>query len=280
MKTILCFPADTHSGSTVGLMPPDPWVLDSSTPDEPAQYVPSRAQHIIWEQWAECWQIIKRLRNRGDRVIITMMGDAVDGKHHETSELVTQRTEEQERIFIECMLYALKVIKFGKSDLLQFISGTPIHVGEMSQSERRIANDMEVKIYDRLKCEVNGVKFDLAHDGLSVGRRAWTDSNTLRSVIKSMLFDSLLHQQDMADYVIRAHRHTYIPPEPFERGEYKTSGVVCPAFQLKTNYGSRYTASNNKPPDIGMFLVIVEDDGSHYHLCPRVKFPREKYIKL
>lgn len=275
MRNILAFPADTHCGSTVGLMPPDPWQLD-----EAGTYHPSKAQRLLWRQWVEVWDTVKNLRQPGDRVIITMMGDAVDGKHHETSELVTSRVEEQERIFINCMDWALKNVGFGDGDILQFISGTPSHVGEMAQSERRISEDMEARgLFARLKVDINGVKFDLAHDGLSVGQRAWTDDNTLRSVIKSILFQGLLYKQDVPRYFIRAHRHQFIPAE-YERGAYRIEGFVCPCFQIKTTYGNSVTASSNKPPDIGMLIVVVEDDGSSRWLCPRMVFPKERYETL
>ena len=272
-KTILAFPADTHCGSTVGLIRDKAWQLDDG-----GSYHPSKAQRIIWRQWVECWDTVKRLRDPDDRVIITMMGDAVDGKHHDTSELITQRVEEQERIFIDAMDFALKHVDFdGDKDILQFISGTPAHVGEMAQSERRISEDMEARgLFPRLKIEVDGVRFDLAHDGLSVGSRAWTDDNTLRSVIKSILFQNLLYKQEVPRYFIRAHRHQFIPAE-YERGTYRIDGFVCPCFQLKTSYGNSFTASSSKPPDIGMLIVVVEEDGSSRWLCPRVQWPKERY---
>lgn len=274
MKNILAFPGDTHAGSTVGLMQPDPWQLDAG-----GTYRPSKAQRLIWRQWVEGWDVVNQLRQPGDRLIITMMGDAVDGKHHDTSELVTGRIEEQERIFIDAMDWTLQHVNFGGDDVLQFISGTPAHVGEMAQSERRICEDMEGRgLYDRLKMQVGSVKFDVAHDGLPVGGRAWTDDSSLRAVIRSMLFDSLLNGQDVPDYVIRAHRHTFMTTD-FERGKYHISGMICPAFQLKTSYGNRFTSTNNRTPSIGMLIVVVEDD-RHWWKCPMMAFPKERYESI
>lgn len=253
---------------------PRPWQLDAG-----GTYNPSRAQRIIWRQWAECWETIRNLRNVGDRVIVTVMGDCVDGKHHDTSELVTQRVEEQERIFIECLDWALKVIDFDGHDLLQFIAGTPAHAGELAQAERRIASDFNAQLYDRRKFEVHGVKFDLCHDGMTIGKRAWTDDTSLRSVLKSMLFEGLLYRQEIPDFVIRAHRHRWMFAD-FARGKYEIQGFMCPAFQLKTNYGVRYTSTSAKPPDIGMLYVLVQDNGSTEWGCPRIEWPKEKFEVL
>lgn len=205
-----------------------------------------------------------------------MMGDAVDGKHHETSELVTSRVEEQERIFIDAMDWTLNHIGFGGDDLLQFISGTPSHVGEMAQSERRITADLEAKLYQRRKFAVHGVRFDVAHQRFGVGSRAWTVDNTLRSVLTSMLMDCVLNGEQPPDYIIGAHLHQFVF-SAVEKGRYAVNGFICPALQLKTSYGVNVTNNITRPPDIGMLIVVVNDDGTHYWQCPRMVFPKEKY---
>ena len=276
-KTILAFPADTHCGSTVGLMPPKPWQLD----DDSGTHHPSRKQRLIWRQYAECWETVRDLRNPGDRVIITTMGDLVDGKHHDTSELVTQRPEEQERIFIDCLEWAMNLIDFGGDDLLQMITGTPAHVREGSQSERRIAKDMgaKPKLYDRHKFNIDGVRFDVAHHRFGVGRRTWTVGNTMLAILRSMLYGWLLQNDTPADYVIGAHWHVK-DMNSHESGEYKIRGAICPPFQLATNYGKTITNNSTRKPDIGMLIVTVNEDGTHDWLCPSFKFPKERYVKL
>lgn len=276
-KTILAFPADTHCGSTVGLMPPRAWQLD----DDSGTYHPSRKQRIIWRQWAECWETVRDLRQPGDRVIITTMGDLVDGKHHDTSELVTQRTEEQERIFIDCFEWAMDTIGFGGDDLLQMIAGTPAHVREGFQSERRIAEDLDAKpkLYDRHKFDVHGVKFDVAHQRFGVGRRTWTEGNSLKAILRSMLYMWLLQNDTPADYVIGAHLH-FKDMDSYEGGKYKIRGAICPPFQLPTLFGKMVTNNSTRKPDIGMLIVTVNEDGTHDWQCPCFKFPKERYVRL
>lgn len=272
MKTILVFPADTHCGSTVGLMRPEAWQLDKG-----GSYYPSRAQQILWSQWVECWDTVKRLRERGDRVIITSMSDSIDGRHHETTELVTARREEQERIFIGVMDWALKHIQFRKDDILQFVSGTPEHTGEAGQADKRICNDLKGRgIYDRLLFEVHGRKFDVAHKRFGTGRRAWTDDNIIHSILKSMLFSALLQGHDPPDFIIGAHWHQFLQGD-FARGKYKTNGFICPAFQFKTTYGYSVTNNDNRLPSIGMLIIVVNKDGSYHWQCPRLELPQEKY---
>lgn len=273
MKTILLFPADTHSGSTVGLMRNQPWQLDTG-----GTYNPSKVQRIIWRQWIECLDIVKSLG--GDRYIVTVMGDAVDGKHHETSELITTRVEEQERIFVDAMDWSLKYIDFDDDkDVLQFIAGTPAHTGEMAQSERRICEDMGGRgVYDRLKFSVDGVRFDIAHDGAGYGGRAWTDDSGFHSMIKSMLYQSLLTDNEPPNFIIRAHRHRFTPTH-YERGAYSVDGFICPSMQFKSSYNYRVTSMSNELPDIGMLIVIV-DDGKPIWLCPRIRWPKERWETL
>jgi len=269
MRSVLAFPADPHCGSTVGLMRDKPWQLDTE-----GTYTPSRTQRIIWRQWVEAWDTVKALN--ADRLVITVMGDCVDGKHHDTSELLTARVEEQERIFIDAMDWTLKHVGFKDSDVLQFISGTPLHTGEMAQSERRINEDMSGRgVFGRLKFTVDGVRFDCAHQRLGVGRMAWTREGPATSKLNSMLYELLEQGEDVPDYIIGAHWHQFINAR-IQRGKYDVTGVICPAMQMRTTYGVKVTNNSNRPPDIGVFIVVVEDGAARW-ICPRVKWPKERY---
>lgn len=277
-RTVLAFPADTHSGSTVGLMSPDAWNLD-----EGGTYHPSPLQRLIWQQWEECWERVRQLRKRS-RLIVSMMGDAVDGTHHQTTELITHRKEEQERIHIDCMDWALKRTKFRNDDVLQYITGTPSHVG--NSSEERIARDLEARpaseskfVHKRFQFSVNGVVFDLAHKCFSVGRRAWTDNNVLNAMLKSFYFRTLDTKQSLPRYKIGAHWHTFLKGI-YDGRQGTIEGFVCPGFQWLTTFSSMVT--NNEPmiPSVGMLIVVVEEDGRSWWECPQFEMPERKIEEL
>jgi hypothetical protein len=95
-------------------------------------------------------------------------------------------------------------------------------------------------------------------------------------VIRSLLFECLLYKQDVPRFLIRAHRHQFLTAD-FTRGKYRIDGFICPAFQLKTAYANRYTSQNVKPPDVGLLIITVQDDGKTNWQCPMIEFHKEKY---
>lgn len=280
MRTILAFPGDEHAGSTVGLIRSKQWELTSG-----GYHNPSRGQIALWKQYEECWNRIRDLRKeKKSRVIITEMSDPVDGDHHDSIELITKSTEEQERIFIDCLDNALEIIKFDKrrGDILQFLSGTPAHTRNGQQSIERIARDMDARPYkansefgvndgkytfDRLEFSVKGNVFDCAHKGFSVGKKQWTKTNSIKSVLADVYYSCLEYKKQIPRYIIRAHFHEFTTTD--FRGNHGTiEGIVTPSFSLLTEYSKMIISSKLNMASVGMLIVVVEDDGSTWWECP------------
>ena len=95
LHTIVVVIGDLHCGSTVGLMPPFWQTSDNNI------IIQNELQVLLWQQWLENWHIIADLRLNNvtwPRLIIVHNGDAVEGDHHDTTQLITKRIDEQERI--------------------------------------------------------------------------------------------------------------------------------------------------------------------------------------
>lgn len=281
-RTVIAFPSDTHCGSTLGLIPPEPFQLH-----EGGEYRPSKAQKIIWDQWAHNWEIIKKER-KNSNLIIVHGGDIVEGMHHDTTQITSSRIEEHESIGQSCMDFAMRKSGFNpdKGDKYYQISGTEVHAGNGSSSEERVAKDLDgvIPVYekdvfddegihkngrytwDRLLRTTNGVLFDIAHHGGSVGQRAWTTENALYNKIKSIYWECVESSLPIPRYWIRAHFHTYVKTEyAGKRGT--ITGIMLPGFQIKTEYVYRKNGHAMKPADVGMVWVVIETDGtSHYHV--------------
>jgi len=222
------------------------------------------------------------------------MGDAVDGVHHQTTELVTTRPEEQERMHIECMDWGLRRAKFRKGDILQYIGGTQSHVRSSAQSEERIARDLEARpmiaptdqdgkdgrfVYDRRQFSVDDVTFDLCHNAFTVGKRAWTETNTLNYALKSIYFEALETGQTLPRYKIGAHWHYFL--EGIHKGKQGTiEGIICPGFQWRTEFANLVTNNSIRLPSVGMLIIVVEADGRSWYDCPMVEAPEREYERL
>ncbi len=286
MRTVIAFPSDTHCGSTLGLIPPKPLQLH-----EGGEYLPSKAQRIIWNQWEYNWELIRKER-KNSNLIIVHDGDVVEGIHHESTQINSSRVDEHETIASMCLDFAMQKAKFGKGDKYYQVAGTEEHAGNGSSSEERVAQDFDgvVPVYenqgfgdkkngrytwDGLLRTVNGVLFDIAHHGGSVGSRAWSTENGLYNKIKSIYWECLDLKLPIPRYWIRAHYHTYVRTEYAGRHGVIT-GIMLPGFQIKTGYVYKKRGFIMKPADVGMVWVVVNDDGTSKDYVDKIEVKQEE----
>lgn len=289
-RTVLLILADAHCGSTVGLIRPGQWQLNDG-----GYYMPSKAQGVLWAQFAEIAETIKRERKRS-RLVVVHNGDGVDGVHHGTTQLIPGGAIEHERIHVDAMDWMLREVGHNqkRGDLLYYIGGTEAHVGKASARENRIARDLDAvpmrkgtpehdykdarHVWPYLKLRINGVLFSIAHHAeVNRGRRAWTKTNVLRSYLTSLYFDSLDSGAELPRYWIRSHYHKYTHAF-HEGGQGRIDGFILPALQAKTDYIYRIAAT--ELADIGAWYAVIEPDGSTYWECPRVQYEQDEVIEI
>jgi hypothetical protein len=267
LKTITLFLADLHCGSITGIMTRGQW-------QGAAYHDPNGVQKIIRKQFDEGIESVRALR-KGARLIVCLVGDMIDGNHHQTVELITPDPEEQSRIAIAVLDEALKRLKFGGQDKLYCISGTECHTG---QYEEAIARDLSAVPYrsgttenyyedgrytwPRLLLTVYGTRHDIAHHGGKVGKRPWTRPNQLRSTLTGIYFDALDHGTPLPRYWIRANEHQYLSDDYIGlRGT--VTGIVLPALQLRTRY-AHTVAGDNSMSTIGMAWTVCDENGTDW----------------
>ena len=276
-RTIWAIAADEHCGSPVGLFPPGTWALADQSPREQ-----SPGQKIIWQQWCEGWELVaalmRKVKGQRPRLIIANAGDATEGNHHSTTQLITGKPVEQQQLHIACMRHALTVAGFdqAKGDELHYICGTPAHVGPAGDSEESIARallnksgtDGKYTAY-RLLRRTNGVLFDVAHQGPGPGTRSWTRSTALLGTLKALYLDCLEAGRPVPRYFIRAHRHSWVTADVRKAdGTTAIDGFLLPSFTLKSEYANQVASTS--PANIGMLIVVVEADGSTHWQCPMI----------
>lgn len=278
--TILAIPADEHSGSPLGLMPPGQWQMEQG-----GYHDPGDTEKFITRLWVECWETVGKLR-KGKRLIIVNAGDAVEGLHHDSPEPWTMNIGEHERAHITAMELGMACADYGHpDDLLYYVKGTGAHVGPGGRSEENIAREFDGKgvvpmyppddarkkdgrfLWDHLRIKINGVRFDIAHHGASVGRLPWTSTTSLRTKLKELHFRSLQTGRPAPDYWIRADRHQYAHDIYVPRTGKPINGYVCPSFQSKTEFGKKVAA--DQLSDMGMLIFEISADGvvqDHSHV--------------
>ena len=247
---------------------------------------PNPAQDILWKQYLECLQFIKEQRKKS-RLIWVENGDVCEGIHHGTTQVISGRVDEHEQIAQDILDFTFRELKFGGDDLAYMIAGTEEHGGNGSQSENRVAEDLEVFTprftetadkptrftWDRLLLKVNGVLLDIAHHGGSVGKRAWTTENGMRNLVKSFYLQSLEDGTELPRYWVRSHKHQYVYSGVYSGKHGDIEGFVTPSFQFKTGFA--YKFAGHQLSDIGMLVIGIEEDGTCWHKCIMASYKQD-----
>lgn len=268
MRKLLFLVADTHQGSPVAL-PPNGTAWDfidgGSKPF-------GGWQVTFWNHWCECADRVGDLRSRYDQLVIVHAGDAIEGVHHQTVQLLTQRVDEQERMHVAAMQELQRRAKFDPAhDRIIYLSGTPAHSGNGNSSTERIARMMLGLAQDarldgsvitpRINKTINGVLFDIAHKGFKLSSRRWLHTNSIRAYLMDRYVKSLEAKRPMPRYVVRAHYHTF-GHEHLEdaRAQTVSDAFLMPAWKIRDEYVEQFAPEAVQ--DIGALVFVIEADGS------------------
>ncbi len=289
LTAIVAAPADLHSGSSVGLMPPA-WTRATGN-----QISQNSEQIILWQQWSECWHAVEALRLESSgwpRLVVIAHGDLVDGNHFGAAELITDRIDEQERLAVANLSYGLDLAGFdpARGDELRILSGTPVHVGESGSSEERIARQLlehygaphkldSAVIYQRLRRRICGVLIESAHHGPGPGARHWTRENPLTWKLKSEYLTRLERGESMPRFYLRAHRHQFVSAAPLrnQAGQIICEGFLLPSFTFKNGFAQK--VAGDSLPNIGLWLGLLYADGRADWQCHLLQVPQEPIIE-
>jgi hypothetical protein len=272
-RTIVAVVNDLHVGSPFAISPAR-WLLHDRTEKRP-----NELQEHILAHWCACWGNVAKLR-KGARLVIVVIGDAIEGLHHETTEITTSRIDTQEAMAVAVIESAMKIAKFSnRGDVIRFVNGTPAHDGCGSASLERVARD----VLDRdandgtpssaniLRLNVNGVRFDVTHKpGSGPGSRAHTLGNAFHGWLRSLYFSALEEGQPPPRYVLTAHHHNYLRRDVHAtRGHVAMTGIICPSWKVKDEHV--YRVAPFALSSIGMLAFDVQPDGAvqeHVWLLP------------
>jgi len=252
MTVSIAVVSDLHAGSTWGLCPP---VVDLY---EEGRYEASKYQMWLWENWINYWQWARE-NARGKRYMV-INGDAVDGVHHRTTQLISTNLADHISIADECIKAAVDVFQPRR---ILFVRGTEVHVGSAGREEELLATRYKKYVphdrpYSRYTAwvEAEGVKFHFAHHVGGWGR-PWT-------AVGAPGRESVM----MRDWAVTSHLRTGEPlalPDVSVRSHqhrFNDSGLatyprvfVTPSWQLSTAFGRRI--SQSRLPDVGGMLFIA-----------------------
>jgi len=259
---------DEHSGSHVAPLPPKQWEFRGKN------VTPNRLQRLLYNQYMEYAETVAKWR-RGKRLVVVKLGDAVDGVHHDTKELITPYISEQKEINEELTERALKAMDFGKDDRMFWVAGTPAHAGE---SEEELAATFGVKkingrrVQPMLDLTINGVRCLFYHHGANKGGGA-NKGNAVRNRLRNMYYDYRDAGKNPPQLVVTAdkHQHWY---EPFVRENFTMHGIISPAWQVKTDYV--YKVAPEALSNVGGVVIEITADKQIRHKFVTIEVEDER----
>ena len=250
--------SDMHSGSTKALFPNRFWQFQHTN------HTPTDDQKAMWGHFETCAKGIQQAR-KGKRLIVVHDGDAIEGVHNGSPQIVTRLKEEQVQIHVDLMDYFLRTVGFDRGDRLYYTIGTETHTDD---NEECCAADLDAEetpdgrhVFNALEMQVNGRALWFTHHGPYAGRGA-NKGNSLRNWLRDIFWESLEASKQPPDMVVTGHTHdpfynTYVQNY---RGSYHTvHGIICPSWQLKTRFAYKVAPiAKNK---IGLASFVVHGDG-------------------
>lgn len=229
--------------------------------DDGGRYDPSKAQRWTWGCWTDYWSAVAVLRKRHKASLYAVFnGDAFDGDHHNTSQIITRHPEPA--AYIADRVFG--VPRDLKPDRTFIVRGTETHTGPSGASEEAFARsiraekDPETERWSwwRLRLEVHGVRFDFAHHG-RVGTRPWTRVNAVAALAAEVFYEHTANGYPYPHLAVRSHRHVY--GDSFTA--HPTRVIQTPAWQLKTSFAHK--VATESLADIGGIVVLVQPDGEY-----------------
>lgn len=255
--------SDLHSGSTLGLLSPSGVQLDDGQ-----VVTPSEAQKKLWECWLTYREAVRSTLRAGDKLILLVNGDLVDGDHHRTAQIISKNLAvTQQRIAIDALLPLLELDPVA----IHIIRGTEAHVGASAQWEEAIAEKIgavrDPKTGTFSRWGLSAISKDCLlwfnHHG-RMGTRGWTKMTGPGTMAAEIVMDCASHNERIPDLAVFGHCHQWGDTND----NFRTRVVQTAAWQLKTAFISRIAPT--KLPAIGG-VIITCDSGRA--TVEAVKFP-------
>lgn len=279
--TIICLLSDMHSGGTTALFPHYKKLPLGFWQFKNNRYTPSGNQCDLFDHYDKCvTELAKRRKDK--RLIIIHDGDAVDGDHHYTQQIVSQNMDEQVDVHLWLMNYLFKKTGYAhnRGDKLYYISGTEAHTDD---KESRIAKELNAEqnaagedVHDFLPIEICGRLLWFLHHGAGAGR-GYLEGDALRNWLKKIYWERDNARKTIPDMIIMGHVHR--PVYSSYVHNYKTiHGIILPAWQTKTRFG--YMVAPTEVNKIGMHIIEIKADGAIVIPPPLIMEVAERVIRI
>ncbi|MEI6871480.1 MAG: hypothetical protein WCL08_04295 [Verrucomicrobiota bacterium] len=230
--------SDTHCGSNQGLAHPESELSSGNT----VGFGKNHHQRWLWENWMEAKNQVKALL-RGRSGILVINGDATEGAHHHTQELIASSIAEHTDIAVKCFEEFRDGLKL--QDIL-VVRGTECHTREMEDVLAERLGARNNKARDKWLFRVNGCLVDCAHH-IGTSARKYLEASALSIYMGNNRLNALDAGHMAPQVMCRAHRHC---------GGMYTNGaatmVVTGGWQFLTRHGHKVVTDSIPSPTVAV----------------------------
>ena len=258
--TILVSLSDMHSGSDRALFPnwdvsPMPRVGDES----PSPMRGSEKQKKIFAHFTSCASEIKKRATKDKRLVIVNDGDAIEGIHHGTIQIMSPQIDDHVVIHTELMEYFLKQVGFSRKrgDELHYVTGTESHTAWKEGAIIKRFDHLDAGYHDELKLNINGRQVWYTHHGGTAGD-GHSEGDGYRNWLKRIYFNNLKLGNKQPDVIFSAHVHKPIYSS-YVQDYHTIHGMILPSWQMKTRFA--YRAAPFQRNDIGLNITEITKEG-------------------
>ncbi len=245
-----------HSGGSTALFPNKFWQF------EHGNHTPTPQQKSMFEHFDKCAVQAGKLR-KDKRLIVVHDGDALEGVHHGSLQVITYNKDEQAELHEDLMDHFLTKADFDRKrgDRLYYVRGTESHTDD---KEQEIAKSLSAekaesgkRIFDHLEIEVNGRVIWFVHHGPKKGEGA-PEGNALRLWLGRIYWTCIKDGKRPPDMILTGHVHTPVY-NTYVMGFHTIHGVICPSWQAKTRFA--YKVAPVEKNEIGAVFIQIMADG-------------------
>lgn len=242
--------SDLHCGSSVGLAAPET-VLDEGNV---VTFGTNYHQEWLWMCW-DSLMLEAAGRLEGARIGGVLNGDAIEGIHHRSAEVIAAQKE----IHIQMAKQVMEPMRSFVDELF-ITKGTECHTTGI---EHELARDLKAygkTAHKKLLLEVNGVLIDIAHHMPTTGRKN-LEASGMGIILANAQINYMRANQRPPRVFLRGHRHT---------GGWYSDGHsalgVTGGWQFLTRHGQKVVTDSIPTP----YALILDWRGQAKGTLPRV----------
>lgn len=246
---------DLHLGSRYAMLPPKV-CLDN------LQVVATKLNAEIYKRWLYFWKEYVPKETKGEKYVVVINGDIIDGCHHGSKSQITQILSEQQDIAIDILK---AVMKNKSATAIYFVAGTPAHSGEQAETEKGIARALDgvpdqqgILVRQELWLEL-AEKYlcNFMHHISTVDSSAAVEKELMLLISEAGRWNNRI-----PDVVIRSHRHSATGVwKPTYHG--RATSYTLPSFQAPTDFVKRISGGRTSTGQIGGAIIRSNNDNPY-----------------